>query len=110
MRVGAQGRRSSSVVALVLVLAMPILVTMARRSCYLPTPDHGQYLLNANKAKLAHGSNLNDDSPVRAVIAPMRSEHLLHEEMYFEPASSRSSYSPNPTVSLQLRSPPVSFA
>jgi hypothetical protein len=96
--------------ALVLMLAIPMLVTMARRSLYVPSPDHGQHLFNASKAKLVHGSKLKDHSPLRAVIVPVASESSLHLEWYLQPASFRFWYSLDPRVSRQLRSPPVSLA
>jgi hypothetical protein len=96
--------------ALVLMLAIPMLVTMARRSLYVPSSDHGQHLFNASKAKLAHGSKLKDHSPLRVVIVPVTSESSFCVEWHLEPASSRASNSVDPSVSRQLRSPPVSLA
>jgi len=110
MRVGAQGSRLSRVVALILVLTIPILATMARRSWYVSSSNHGQYLLNASKAKLAHGSELNSHLPLRTVIVLVTSEPSLRVDWYLQPEFPRFAYLLDPSVSRQFRSPPNSLA
>jgi hypothetical protein len=110
MRVGASGSRSSRVIALLLLLAVAILSTVARRSWYLSPSDHGHYLIDASKSKVTHGPILPDRALLHTAVVPVTSQPPLRVERYVEPASSPSSYLSDMTVSLQLRSPPISLA
>jgi hypothetical protein len=107
MNCGFSGCRSTRVIALLLVLAVPFLSTMARRGWFLSPSDHGHYLIDASKAKVAHGPILHDPLPLGTVVVPVPSQPRMRVERYLEPTSSLSLYSLGVTISLQHRLPPI---
>ena len=93
--------------ALLLVLAVPILCAVARRGWYLSPSDHSHYLIDASKAKVAHGPLLQVPSPVRTLFFSVASRPQMHAERHLELTSFFSLYSLSVTISLQHRSPPI---
>ena len=99
--------RSNWVIALLLVLAVPILSTMARKGWYLSPSDTGHYLIDASKAKVAHGPVLHDPVPLRIVAVRVPLQPRMYVERYLEPTPSVSFCSLGITISRQHRSPPI---
>src|SRR6476661_8963331 len=99
--------RSSRVIALLLVLAVPILSAMARRGWYLSPSDHSHYLIDASKATVAHGPILHTPLPVGTVFFPVPTQPQLHVVRHLEFTSFVHLYSLSVTISQQHRSPPV---
>jgi len=102
-------RRSARIIALVLVLAIPILSTMARRGWYLSPSDHGHYLIDASKVKVALGPILHAPLPLRAAVHSAPWQPRMRVERYVEPTSTLPQYLLGVIISLQHRSPPILF-
>lgn len=103
-------RRFSRVIALVLVLAVPVLSTMARRSWYLSPSDHAHHLIDASKAKVAHGPVSQDRLLLRALVVPVPPQPQMRVERCLEPSCSLSPYLLGVTDPLQHRPPPIPLA
>jgi len=95
--------------ALLLVLTVPILTTMARRDWYLSPSDPGHYLLDASKAKVAPGPILQAPLLLPAVAVRFPLQPQIRVEWYLEPPSSLFLYLLGITASLQNRPPPALF-
>jgi hypothetical protein len=106
-------RRSTSrtywIIALLLVMTVPILITMAKRDSYLSPSDPVHYLLDASKSKVAHGPILQAPLLLCAVTVRVPLQPQMRVEWYLEPTSSLFLYLLGITASLQHRPPPALF-
>jgi hypothetical protein len=101
-------RPSTRITVLLLLLAVPILSTLARNSWYLSSSDPGHFLITASKMNVAHAPILPDRPLLQTVcvLAPPQPEAPISRNL--EPPLLLPSISV--TLSLQHRSPPLSLA
>jgi hypothetical protein len=90
---------------LLLLLAVPALSTVAKKSWYLPQADTGHYLTGAVKMRVAHPPTLLARRPLRLIakVVSPRPQVRRHQEPELAPETPSISV----TVSLQHRSPPA---
>ncbi|MBZ5644586.1 MAG: hypothetical protein LAO19_17660 [Acidobacteriia bacterium] len=101
------GCRSYRAIALLLVLSVPVLTSMARRGWYLSPADHSHYLIKASKAKVAHGPILHAPMPLRTVAVSALPQPRTRADWYVEATSSLCLPSLGVIISMQHRSPPI---
>jgi len=95
-------------IALLLLLAVPALATMAKTSWYLPQSNPGHYLTIASKMKVACSPVVFDRGPVARIPRVVPPQPLTPQTQWSEwkPAIPWISL----TLSLQHRSPPSATA
>lgn len=98
------------VIALLLVLAVPILSTIARNDWYLSASDQAHYLIDASKAELPHGPSLHASLLLRVFAVRVPPQSRMRVERYLEPAPSLPLHSLGVAISPQLRAPPIRLA
>jgi len=101
-------RSSTRIVVLFLLLAVPILSTLARNSWYLSTSDPGHFLITASKAKVAHAPAPLDRPLLPSVVVPAPPQPEARVSRSLEPPVRFVSI--GVMLSLQHRSPPPSLA
>jgi hypothetical protein len=101
--------RSYRVLALLLVLAVPILSTMARRGWYLSPSDHAHYLVDSSKTKLVHGQVLYNPMPLPSITLSVPPFPQALFARYVGPKSLLSLHYLDVNISLRRRPPPILF-
>jgi hypothetical protein len=100
-------RRCYRVLALLLVLAVPVLCAMARRGWYLSSTDHAHYLIDSSKTKLVHGQILHNPLPLCEVTFSMPPFPQMRSVRYVEFTSFLTLHHLDVNISLQRRPPPI---
>jgi hypothetical protein len=93
-----------------LVLAVPILFTMARKDWYLSSSDHCHYLIDSSKTKVAYEPILPDRLIQRSVVLAVPPQPVMQTQLSAEATTSQSSSSPSLTAPLHYRAPPIFMA
>ena len=109
-------RRSYWVLALLLVLAVPILSTTARRGWYLPPSNHAHYLIDSSKTlidssrtKIVPSQILHRQLPLCAATSSVPPHTKMRVVRHVEPESFLRFHIHDVNISLQRRPPPILF-
>ena len=97
-------------VVLLLLIAVPVLSTLARNSWYLSSSNPGHYLLTASKMKVAHAPVLSAQEALQPIVIFVQKQPTPQVKRSCVPEDAKPFLGVTVSIQTHRRPPPVSLS